>query len=195
MNIYIIGLPRSGRTTVAKSVANELGFVYISATDWVRNTFRDQGPTEHEQSFKEAYQRYYFDRLRNNPNMCIQNVLDTMSCYPNNNFVIDGISSPKDFVSLFDYNNDLVVILNRIDNEQYHEDHDSIFLSTIKDYCFWMAAAELLDRPRWIEYNFKVNGNNDDSVKIMGKKNSVFLVKNLTRVISHLVSVAKDLIL
>ena len=195
MNIYIIGLPKSCRTTVSKAIANDLGFVYISATDWVKNTFREQGEKEHEQSFKEAYQRYYFDRLRNNPDMCVQNVLDTMACHPNTNFVIDGVVSPRDFSALFDYNKDLVVILNRIDNEQYHEDHDSIFMSTIKDYCFWMAAAELLDRPRWIEYNFKVNGEDVDSVKIMGKKNSVFLVKNVKRVISHLVETAKELIL
>ncbi len=195
MNIYIIGLPHSGRTTIAKAVANELGFVYISATDWVKNTFREQNSDEHEQSFKAAYLKYFFDRLRNNPNMCVQNILDTMACYPKSNFIIDGICSPKDFSTLFDYNNDLVVILNRIDNEQYHEDHDSIFLSTIKDYCFWLAAAELLDRPRWIEYNFKISGEDVDTVKVMGKKNSVYLVKNINRVITHLISMIKELIL
>jgi adenylate kinase family enzyme len=186
MNIFIIGLPKSGRTTIAKEVAQRLGSVYLSSSDWIKGTFRLPNVGEHEQSYAEDYHKYFFDRLKVNPDICIKNVVDTISCQKDNNFIIDGINSPRDFINLFDYNKDVVVILNRTDNESYHRDHDSIFISTIKDYCFWMASAELIDKDRWIEYNFKIKGDPLDSVKTMGTKNSVFLVKNINRVISHL---------
>ena len=192
MNIYIIGLPNSGRTTVAKAIASNLGYNYISTTDWVKVSFREKNESEHDQSYSEAFQKYFFERLKHKPNMCVDNVLDIMACHPESNFIIDGIMSPKDFITLFNYNTDIVVILNRIDNEQYHYDHDSIFLSTIKDYCFWLASADLLKKSSWIEYNFKINNEDSDTVKIMGNKNSVFLVKHIKRVISHLEEKIKE---
>jgi len=186
MNIFIIGLPRSGRTTIAKEISKKLGYTYVSSTDWIKQTFRLQNPDEHEQSYVEEYQKYVFDRLKVNPDLNVKNIVDTMACQKDNNFIIDGISSPRDFVNLFDYNKDIVVILNRVDNEHYHKDYDGIFISAVKDYCFWLAAAELLEKSHWLEYNFKIKGEPLDIVKPMGAKNSVFLVKNINRVISHL---------
>lgn len=186
MNIFIIGLPKSGRTSVAKEVADKLGFVYLSSSDWIKGVFRGPNADEHEQSYVEEYQKYFFDRLKVNPDMCINTVRDSLSCQKDKSFVIDGISSPRDFVTLFNYNKDAIVILNRTDNESYHKDHDSIFISTVKDYCFWLASADILPKSRWIEYNFKLNADSSDVVKPMGSKNSVYLAKNIKRVKSHL---------
>lgn len=187
MNIYVIGLPKAGRTTVAKAVSSNLGYVYLSASDWILKTFRQPKPDEHEQSYKDEYQKYFFDRLRLNPNICIENIVDTISCHKDSNFVIDGISSPRDFINLFDINRDIVVILNRTDNDAYHQDHDSIFISTIKDYCFWMASAELINKQRWLEFNFKLNSKEStNEIKYMGTKNTVCLAKSINAVINNL---------
>jgi hypothetical protein len=101
-------------------------------------------------------------------------------------YIIDGILSPKDFTALFDYREDIVVFLNRTDNLHEYRDHENIGTSVIRDYCFWMSAAGVLIKDRWLEYNFKIPGENSDFVKAMGAQNSVFIVKSIERVISHL---------
>jgi hypothetical protein len=101
-------------------------------------------------------------------------------------FVVDGIISPKDFGTLFDYRQDIVVFLNRTDNEHEYRDHENIGVSVIRDYCFWMSAAGVLSKDRWVEYNFKIPGEDSDFAKAMGAQNSVFIVKSIKKVISHL---------
>jgi hypothetical protein len=104
----------------------------------------------------------------------------------NNIYVIDGVSSPRDFATLFDYQNDIVVFLNRTDSNHEYRDHENIGTSVIRDYCFWMSAAGLLNKQRWLEYNFKIPGEDSDHVKQMGAQNSVYIVKSIKKVISHL---------
>jgi adenylate kinase family enzyme len=194
MNVFIIGLPKSCRTTVSQAIANKLGYVYISASDWVKKTFRQPHIGEHELSYMEEYHKYFFDRLKVNPELCLKNIKDVMICNDNNNFIIDGINSPRDFINLFDYNKDVIVILNRTDNGIYHQDNDNLFMSTIKDYCFWLASTNLLNKSNWIEYNFKINAEDSDYLKVMGTKNSVFLIKHVNRVISHLENSLRSLV-
>jgi adenylate kinase family enzyme len=191
MKVFIIGLPTSGRTTVAKAIAQTGEFVIINATTWVKHTFRDQNPDEHIQQYQDEYYQYYSDRLKINPYLCIDNALDIMDTYKGkelseNNFVIDGIVNPKDFVHLFDVNKDIVVFLNRTDNQSEHKDCEGIAVSVIRDYCFWMSSINLLPSSRWIEYNFKIPGENINDIKTLGSKNRVFIAKSIDRVVSHL---------
>jgi hypothetical protein len=103
------------------------------------------------------------------------------------NFVIDGIISPKDFSALFDYREDTIVFLNRTDNDHEYRDHENIGISVIRDYCFWMSSAGVVNKTKWLEYNFKIPGEDSDFVKAMGAQNSVFIVKSIKKVISHLI--------
>ena len=194
MNVYILGLPKSGRTTIAKAIDQKINMVHIDACAWVKSTFREQNTGEHEQHYQEEYEKFFFDRLKLNHNMCVDNVRETMLAYRKEySFIIEGISLPQDFIKLFNYDKDVVVFLNRTDNESYYRDHDNISISTMKDYCFWMASANLLDKKRWLEYNFKIPGEQDDSIKILGSKNSVFLVKSIDKVINHLYTQLNEL--
>ena len=195
MKILIIGLPRSGRSTVAKAVAEALDYQYIDATSWVRSAFRQIHKDEHPQQYEDEYQQYLSTRRIINPNF-ISNYVEEMT-NPNNfvgkpNFIIDGISSPKDFISLFDYRQDIVVFLNRTDNDHEFRDHENIGVSVIRDYCFWMSSANLINKTKWLEFNFKIPGENSDQVKTMGARNSIFIVKSINKVISHLVEKLKE---
>ena len=98
-------------------------------------------------------------------------------------FIIDGINSPHDIIKLFDYNNDYIIFLNRTDNEHEYKDHENIGISVIRDYCYWMAASNFLPKERWLEFNFKINGEESDFVKTLGSKNTVYLVKNFNKII------------
>lgn len=188
MKIFIIGLPESGRTNVAKALCQSEGYGYIHATLWVKSTFREKKIDEKPQLYHDEYHSWFTNRLLNHPQMISDNIIDSMSAYDStiNHFVIDGVVSPKDFTLLFDYNKDVVVFLNRIDNQSDYKDYENIGVSVIKDYCFWLASADLLPKTRWLEFNFHVPGEDSDFVKCLGSKNSVFIVKSINSAIKHL---------
>ena len=43
MKIFIVGMPQSGRTTVAKALAQSKDYQYIDATSWVKGLFQPGG--------------------------------------------------------------------------------------------------------------------------------------------------------
>jgi adenylate kinase family enzyme len=188
MKIFIVGLPNSGRTTVSEAVCQAHGWEYIDAMSWVRSTFREIKTGEHPHQYEDDFQQYLTKRMMVNPWFVSDHVYEMMKVAnkEDSTFVIDGIASPKDFTTLFDYKQDIVVFLNRTDNEHEYRDHENIGTSVIRDYCFWMSAAGLLNRERWLEYNFRIPGEGSDHVKAMGAQNSVFIVKSISKVISHL---------
>lgn len=187
MRIFIVGLPKSGRTTVSKAVADAHGFGYVDAMSWIRSTFRSRKEGEHPQQYEDEYQQYLTKRMMVNPNFISDHVHEMMKVSSDNNFIIDGLVSPKDFMTLFNYQEDIVVFLNRTDEDPEGKDYEKIGVSVARDYCYWMAAAGLLSKDRWLEYNFKIPGEGSDFVKAMGTHNSVFIVRSINRVISHLI--------
>ena len=58
MKVFIIGLPNSGRTTVAKALAQKEGAHYIDASSWLEATFRQPDKDEPEQKFQDEYFQY-----------------------------------------------------------------------------------------------------------------------------------------
>jgi len=192
MKIFIVGLPRSGRSTVAKAVVEAHSYRYIDAMSWVRSNFRECEPGEHPHQYEDAYQQHLAQLRLADPWFVSDYILKEM-WYGTETFVIDGLTSPKDFVQLFDYQKDIVIFLNRTDNEHEYRDHENIGVSVIRDYCFWMSAASLLSKERWLEYNFKIPGETSEHIKVMGAQNSVFIVKSIARVVSHLVEKIKEI--
>lgn len=186
MKLFIIGLPKSGRTTVAKKLANSIEYDYIQYAEEISSSFRPRGDGEHIQQYLEQYNIFLTIQLKLDPSRCIKEASDKINKSKYKNQIIDGVFSPRDFTHLFNYNEDTVVFLNRTDNEIEYRDSDNIGVSVIRDYCFWMASSGLIDKSNWIEYNFKIPGEEVDFIKELGSKNSVFIVKSLNKVISHL---------
>ncbi len=195
MNIYLIGLPKSGRSTVSKALAKECNFEYIDASSWLISTFRDPKEGEHPQRFQDEFCAYQSGRLKTNPDLISNDVLEIIATAQRvsnqENFIIDGIVSPRDLISLFNYNKDYIIFVNRTNNESECRDHESIGVSVIRDYCFWLASASLLPKDRWIEFNFKIPGEPSDFVKTLGSKNTVYITKNIDKVIDLLNNLIK----
>ncbi len=196
MKIFIVGLPRSGRTTVAKAICEAHGYQYIDAMSWVRSTFRGIQKGEHPHQFEDEYQQYLTKRMSVNPWFVTDYIYEMMKVSGKEDaiFVIDGITSPKDFITMFDFRQDIIVFLNRTDNEHEYRDHENIGTSVIRDYCFWMSSAGLIDKKRWLEYNFRIPGEEDNHIKQMGAQNSVFIIKSIKRVATHLIAKVKEII-
>lgn len=187
MKTFILGLPNSGRTTVAQSLTEDKITYYVSAVDWMRSTFRKHNPKETDQDYDAAFQEYYIARMKLNPRLCIDNVLDIIDTNnTSEHFVIDGILNPKDFIHLFDYNEDVVVFLNRTDNMSNGKDYESVSINVMRDYCVWLATMGFLPKDRWVEYNYKIPGEESDFIKTLGARNSVIITKSITRAIKDL---------
>lgn len=191
MKVFIIGLPNSGRTTVAKALAKKEGIQYIDASSWFEETFRKPNENEPEQKFQDEFFNHLADSLKKNPNMFINYVNKTIEDplvedRLNEIFIIDGLSSPRDVVNLFNYNEDYIVFLNRTDNDTEYKDQESIGVSVIRDYCYWMSSANLLSKDHWLEFNYKIPGEESDFVKVLGSKNTVRIVKTINKAISIL---------
>lgn len=191
MKVFIVGMPESGRTTVAKALCQDQRYRYVDGSTWVKSTFRPQKEGEHPQQYHDEYHTWFLDRLKRKPNMCLDHVTDAIAfyegvCGPEFDIVIDGVVGPRDFINLFDYNEDIVVFLDRTNNASEYKDYENIGVSVIRDYCFWMSAATLLPRERWIEYKFQIPGEESDYIKALGSKNSVFIVRSVNKAIVHL---------
>jgi hypothetical protein len=187
MKIFILGRPESGRSTVAEALCQDRQYCYVDGSHWVKQTFRPKRDEEHIEQYHDAYHQYFVDRLMGDSNLCLRNIQDTILSNPSDRYVIDGIVAPRDFVTLFDYNHDFVVFLNRNGEEEIQmKDYEKIGVSVMRDYCFWMSSAGLFTKERWHEYNFKMNGGDPTRFKTMGSKNSVFIVGTLEKAIQHL---------
>lgn len=188
MKIFIVGLSHSGRTTVSQALAEKSDYQYIDAMSWVRSNFRELKSDEHPHQYEDEYQQYLTKRMQVNPWFVSDYVFEMMKVMGDEDtvYVIDGISSPRDLTVLFDYRKDVIIFLNRIDNDHEVKDHDTIAVSVMRDYCFWMSSAGLLTKDKWLEYNFRIPGESSDHVKAMGAQNSVYIVKSFRKVISHI---------
>lgn len=176
-------MPQSGRTTVAKSLCQSGKFHHIDGFSWIKRAFREQRADEHPQQYNDEFHYWFTNRLKINPSLVVDNVRDSMAAYGSgdHNFVVDGVVSPKDFITLFDYNQDLVVFLNRTEGDVDSKDYENIGVSVIRDYCFWLSSAGLLPRDKWYEFNFKMSEDHLNFSKVLGSKNTVMIVKGGTK--------------
>jgi adenylate kinase family enzyme len=193
MKVFIIGLPGAGKTTAAKNMCEKLGSIYLDPDACIRHTFREPNENESIQQYMDLYNEYINQRLVIDPDLIIKSITDIIKVHPiiygseNDQFIIDGISNPRDFIQLFDYTKDLVVFLNRMDNEMEYRGVQNISLSVMKDYCLWLASSNLLSKDRWFEFNFTIPGDEkQDLVKKAGFHNTVILARSFKRVISSL---------
>lgn len=185
MNIFLIGLPKSGRTTTAKVLQSDhLGYFDI-LENFNRKFSRLSFHSDNERD--SFYHEKFISHLRGEVEYFTRHV-NIENC------VVDNVVSPRDFMTLFDYNNDYVVFLNRIDGDASSEDYQKIGVSVIRDYCFWLASAGLLPADRWIEYKFRMSDEDTSFTKKLGSKNSVFIVKSFKKMLSHLEETIKKAI-
>lgn len=193
MKVFIIGLPGSGKTTVSKHICESLGAVYLDPAACVKFTFREPDEKESGQNYMDSYNDYLNQRLVVDPDLISKSVSDIIKVHPivygsdDNQFIIDGLTSPRDFIQLFDYSKDFVVFLNRMDNEMEYRSVHNISTSVMKDYCLWLANSKFLSKDRWLEFNFTIPGDEkQEFVKKTGVHNTVILARSFKRVLSSL---------
>ena len=187
MKIIILGLPKSGRSTVAKELANKSELHYLHAENWINASFRQRVTSETLEEYKLSLHNFYAERLKINPNIISNNIKETIKARNTvkvSDAVIDGLNSPRDFIHLFDYNQDLVIFLNRTNGPNYIEGCDHINVNVVRDYCLWLGTMGLLPKQNWLEFNFPIPGNlKDPFTKELGNKNTVIITRSIEKTI------------
>lgn len=191
MKVFILGLPKSGRTTIATTLSTNLNFSYVDSLVWFKLAYESYKENSYENKFESLNDYMNNWILKQDPDLVVVNTVQTLRLLSaisyNTNAIMDNISSPRDFCRLFDFNNDIAVFLNRVDDPDcFIEDYERVGISVIRDYCFWLSSSGHLRKDRWIEYNFRIPGERSDYIKSLGAKNSVYIVKSIDNVISHL---------
>ena len=184
MKIFILGRPQSGRSTVAKALCQDRRYCYVDGSHWIKQSFRSQKNDEHIEQYQDTYHQHVNNKLVSDTDLSAHMIGHIFNYIESEYYVIDGVVTPRDFISLFDYNEDFVVFLNRNDDEDVSmKDYEKIGISVMRDYCFWMSAAGLLKQERWLEFNFKMTGGDPNRLKKMGSKNTVWIVGSLDKAI------------
>lgn len=184
MKVFILGLNKSGKTTVAQALSEHASAHYISAYDWLKSTFRPRHEQEDADDYDREQIKFVADRLRQNPQLCVDNVNDVMRVTKHADvFIIDGVLSPRDFAQLFDYNIDIAIFLNRTDNPEVTKDYEGVSINVMRDYCLWLVTMGLLSKDRWLEFNYRLPGEESDFVKTLGNRNTVTIVKSINKAI------------
>jgi len=185
MKIFITGLAKTGRTTIANTLASIEGNHYISAMDWIRAGFRPRAKGEDHLDYERSLADYVSERLKLNYTLVSDNIESIIKSCPSKNYIIDGLVTPQDFIKLFNPTEDIRIVLNRLDNDVDATEQDSIADIAIRDYCSWLSAMNLITKDNWIEYNFRSSGKSGGTIKKMGSRNTVFIVSSLEDVIKH----------
>jgi hypothetical protein len=173
MNVFIVGNPKTGKSTLAKALCEEVSNCEHISTAWFKDAFRKPKEKETDQHYLDEYYQYFSQQLKSNPRVILDVVAPVIG--GNKTFIIDSILTPKDFVELFNYNTDFVIFLNRVD-APHPRDHENIGVSVIRDYCFWLSSAGLIERDRWLEFNYRFD-ELGDLAKELGSKNTVVIIK------------------
>ena len=188
MKVFILGLSQCGKTTVAKALAESQDTFCISASAWLKGNFRLSNAGEDPEDFEKERNDFLSGALKRDADLITDSIEVTMSLHSDFNpkikkFIIDGISSPRDFMKLFDYNKDVAIFLNRVDNPSEISDHEGIGQNVIRDYCLWLSTMGLLPKERWTEYNYRLPGEESDFVKELSSRNLVTITKNINKAI------------
>jgi hypothetical protein len=108
-NLFLVGLTKSGKTTIAARLASELGLIHVPASAWAREGFGDKGSGP---DFTRRLTEWSLVKLRADPDVCVRHVRARFTL-DRGGHVIEGVRNPRDLVGLHDPRRDVIV---RIDN-------------------------------------------------------------------------------
>lgn len=146
-NIFIVGATKTGKTAVAKQLADRHGLQLISGSEWVKKQFVGQDPENYLAEITE----FSKTKLIENPNACLDYLRASYSL-DQGGFVIEGLRNPRDFLNLFRPNIDVIVLLWFEKNPIKPTGFESFGLGVIRSAIAWMKDYSGLTDDRILNY-------------------------------------------
>jgi hypothetical protein len=114
MRIFVIGASHTGKSPLAKRLAEALGVRCVSAGAWVRERFAEPRPADdasasERSSHVEKLTAFALAELRRDPHVSVASLAARLR--PDEDAVIEGMRNPYDFIHVFDPRTDHVIAL------------------------------------------------------------------------------------
>lgn len=149
MKIFIIGISKTGKSTLSIYLSNKYNLEHIQSSLSIRNSFEyKESDFNNKQDFINAITQYSIELNQKVPNF--------ISTYIKNNYdltkniIIEGIRNPNNFFDLFNINEDKVIFLDYLNNEVKQTKFEN-GINIIKDYLNWNLELNIIQKNR-IQY-------------------------------------------
>lgn len=134
-NIFVIGPTECGKSTLCKEIEKiddtHVFYRHIS----IGNHFKQKFPNNKKEGYTDYLTQKCKELLAKNPDYVINFYKEKGNCH-GGGMIIDGLRNPRDFVHLFDFNQDLVIFVERDGFEIKNEFEAGI--DVIKNYVEWL---------------------------------------------------------
>lgn len=168
MKIFIIGISKTGKSTISKYLSEKYNVEHIQASASIRNTFQYKEENYNtQQEFIEAITKYSIKLNQKEPYFISNYIINNYNL--KKDVIIEGIRNPNNFFSLFDITKDKVIILDYLNNEINKTTFEK-GIDVIKEYLKWNIEHNIIDsnRVQFLEYH------NYDEIKEMLNEKSLF---------------------
>lgn len=156
MKIFIIGISKTGKSTLSTYLSNKYNLEHIQSSLSIRNSFEyKESDFNNKQDFINSITQYSIELNQKVPNF--------ISTYIKNNYdltknvIIEGIRNPNNFFDLFNINEDKVIFLDYLNNEVKQTKFEN-GIDVIKHYLNWNLELNIIPQNR-IQYLIYSNYN------------------------------------
>lgn len=153
MNIFVLGMTKTGKTTVADRIAQKMGYERVSGSTWVKNRYVvPPGMVVGSPEYLQGITAYSCEALASNPDACVDFIRANHNV-SEGFLVIEGLRNPRDFTLLFRPNEDLLILLNYPDNPVVPSEFERHGVRAIRDIAEWMVTTGMLNPDRVLKIN------------------------------------------
>lgn len=160
-NVFLIGATKTGKTTLARRLAEDLGLTHVAASAWLRGRpdvpapVADDAPMRDRVAFTEAITRRAREELARDPDVCVDFLRQEHPRFDDGGFVVEGIRNPRDFLLLFRPERDLVLYLDFAANPHPPTTFERDGIATIRAITTWLVLQGIT--PTEHVYGFRLD--------------------------------------
>jgi hypothetical protein len=163
VKIFVLGRSGSGKTPMARRLAEALGLEHAPASAWVRARFPTPSPAPdasgaERQAFVDAITRFAVAELRRDPWVSLDHLVERHRL---DGCVIEGMRNPLDFVHAFDPRHDAVVWLEHTRAALAPTAFES-GLDVIDGYLAWLERCGLAGGGPCLRYRYAAFRRGDE---------------------------------
>lgn len=153
MKIFIIGISKTGKSTLSTYLSNKYNLEHIQSSLSIRNSFKyKESDFNNKQEFINAITEYSIELNKKVPNFISTYIKKNYDL--TKNVIIEGIRNPNNFFDLFDINKDKVIFLDYLNNEVKQTKFED-GIDVIKHYLNWNLELNIIpqNRIQYLIYN------------------------------------------